>query len=291
MSKKKSAGDKKKTRSRIGNLFLVLVLLIGLSLLLYPTVSDYYNSFHQTRAIASYDQMVTDIGDDDSEKMLEEAEAYNEKLKASGPTWLMTDEEKAEYNRLLDVSGTGIMAYIEIPSIKVKLPIYHGVDQTVLQIACGHIPGSSLPVGGEGTHVVLSGHRGLPSATLFTNLDRMVPGDTFSIHVLGRVLTYEVDQINVVLPDDLSLLTIDPDKDLVTLVTCTPYGVNTHRLLVRGHRVDLSDVEVTADAVPVDTTYVSVVLGGIILGLILLGFLIWSLGRRAGRRRAKKSKK
>ena len=238
----------KKNRSTI---VLVLIFIVGLSLLLYPSLSDYWNSFHQSRAIATYAEAVADLDDVDYEKMWQEAEEYNEQLKNKTNRWTMTEEEEEEYNRILDVGGTGIMGYIEIPKIKVSLPIYHGTDEGVLQIAVGHIPGSSLPIGGMGTHSVVSGHRGLPSAKLFTNLDELKEGDIFMIRVLDETLTYEVDQIRIVEPDDLTSLEIDPEQDLCTLVTCTPYGVNTHRLLVRGHRIEnLNDdsIRVTADA-------------------------------------------
>lgn len=247
----------KKNRSTI---VLVLIFIVGLSLLLYPSLSDYWNSFHQSRAIATYAEAVADLDDVDYEKMWQEAEEYNEQLKNKTNRWTMTEEEEEEYNRILDVGGTGIMGYIEIPEIKVSLPIYHGTDEGVLQIAVGHIPGSSLPIGGMGTHSVVSGHRGLPSAKLFTNLDELKEGDIFMIRVLDETLTYEVDQIRIVEPDDLTSLEIDPEQDLCTLVTCTPYGVNTHRLLVRGHRIEnLNDdsIRVTADAMQVDEMLVA----------------------------------
>ncbi len=247
----------KKNRSTI---VLVLIFIVGLSLLLYPSLSDYWNSFHQSRAIATYAEAVADLDDVDYEKMWQEAEEYNEQLKNKTNRWTLTEEEEEEYNRILDVGGTGIMGYIEIPEIKVSLPIYHGTDEGVLQIAVGHIPGASLPIGGMGTHSVVSGHRGLPSAKLFTNLDELKEGDIFMIRVLDETLTYEVDQIRIVEPDDLTSLEIDPEQDLCTLVTCTPYGVNTHRLLVRGHRIEnLNDdsIRVTADAMQVDEILVA----------------------------------
>ena len=247
----------KKNRSTI---VLVLIFIVGLSLLLYPSLSDYWNSFHQSRAIATYAEAVADLDDVDYEKMWQEAEEYNEQLKNKTNRWTLTEEEEEEYNRILDVGGTGIMGYIEIPEIKVSLPIYHGTDEGVLQIAVGHIPGASLPIGGMGTHSVVSGHRGLPSAKFFTNLDELKEGDIFMIRVLDETLTYEVDQIRIVEPDDLTSLEIDPEQDLCTLVTCTPYGVNTHRLLVRGHRIEnLNDdsIRVTADAMQVDEILVA----------------------------------
>ena len=216
------------------------------------------------------------MDDEDYEKMWQEAEAYNQKLSYQPNRWNLTEEEEEEYNRILDVGGTGIMGYIEIPEIKVSLPIYHGTDEGVLQIAVGHIPGSSLPVGGIGTHSVVSGHRGLPSAKLFTNLDELDEGDVFMIRVLDETLTYEVDKISIVEPDDLTGLEIDPELDLCTLVTCTPYGVNSHRLLVRGHRIpNLEDdsIRVTADAMQVDRLIVA----SAIAVPILLILIIWVL--------------
>ena len=263
-------------KKNISTIILVLIFFVGLSLLLYPIISDYWNSFHQSRAIATYAEAVAELDDEDYEKMWQEAEAYNQKLSYQPNRWNLTEEEEEEYNRILDVGGTGIMGYIEIPEIKVSLPIYHGTDEGVLQIAVGHIPGSSLPVGGIGTHSVVSGHRGLPSAKLFTNLDELDEGDVFMIRVLDETLTYEVDKISIVEPDDLTGLEIDPELDLCTLVTCTPYGVNSHRLLVRGHRIpNLEDdsIRVTADAMQVDRLIVA----SAIAVPILLILIIWVL--------------
>jgi sortase A len=186
----------------------------------------------------------------------------------------MSEEEEEEYNSQLDISGTGIMAYIEIPKINCSLPIYHGTDEATLQIAIGHIPGSSLPVGGESTHCVISGHRGLPSAKLFTNLDQMEVGDTFMIHVLNETLTYEVDQILTVLPNELQELQIQEGEDLCTLVTCTPYGVNTHRLLVRGHRIPNEETDVNGDATQIDPLWVAPLIAAVILAILLIWLLV-----------------
>lgn len=263
---------------------LLLILLTGLSLLLYPTVSDYWNSFHQSRAIASYAEAVAELDDGMYEKMWQEAVEYNEKLKEKDNRWVLTEEEQEEYDSILNVSGTGIMGYIEIPEIKVSLPIYHGVDEGILQIAIGHITGTSLPVGGEGTHCVVSGHRGLPSAKLFTDLDKLVEGDIFMMRVLDETLTYEVDQILIVEPEDTSSLEIEEGKDLCTLVTCTPYGVNSHRMLVRGHRIenleDSSSIRVTADAQLIDSKLVAPAIAAPILLVMLLVVLIRHRKRR-----------
>lgn len=231
---------------------LVFFLLAGLSLLLYPTVSDWWNSMHQSRAIASYLDDVVELDEASYEALWRQAQDYNAALPRDDTRFIPTEEQSAAYQSALNISGNGIMGYLEIPKISVELPIYHGTGETVLQVAVGHVEGSSLPVGGAGTHCVLSGHRGLPSATLFTDLDQLQEGDTFQIHVLDEVLTYEVDQIHVVEPDDVSLLAISEGEDLCTLVTCTPYGVNSHRLLVRGVRVPYEGEE-EISSTPVDT--------------------------------------
>lgn len=193
----------------------------------------------------------------------------------------LTDEERAKYEKTLDVTGTGIMGYVEIPKISVSLPIYHGTDATVLQIAIGHIPGSSLPVGGQGTHCVISGHRGLPSARLFTDIDQLREGDLFMLNVLGKTLTYQVDQIRVVLPDELDDLAIDDGQDYCTLVTCTPYGVNTHRLLVRGHRVPNQGAAVAdGDMVQVSPAIVAAAITAVVLAVALLVRAVVRAGRR-----------
>ena len=271
-------------RKHFTTILLVLILLTGVSLLLYPTVSDYWNSFHQSQAIASYVEAVAEIDNTDYEKMWQEAVAYNEKLKDNSGRWMPTDEELEEYERLLNVSDTGIMGYIEIPKIKVSLPIYHGTDEAILQIAIGHIPGSSLPVGGKGTHCVVSGHRGLPSAKLFTDLDQLEEGDLFMMRILDETLTYEVDQVRIVEPEELSDLEIDEDKDLCTLVTCTPYGINSHRFLVRGHRVENlkeDTIRVTADAQQIDPVMVAPAVA--VPLVLLLGIGAWIGGRRRRR--------
>ena len=262
---------KKKDFSTIA---LIIVFFVGVSVLLYPTVSDYWNSLHQSQAIATYADSVENMDEQDYEKLWDAAVSYNQKLFQSGHGLGLKDEEKEEYNELLDVSGTGIMSYIEIPKIKCSLPIYHGTDEGVLQIAVGHIEGSSLPVGGLNTHCVLSGHRGLPSAKLFSNLDKLEEGDIFMIRTLDQTLTYEVDQIRIVLPDEVEDLKIEEGKDLCTLVTCTPYGINTHRLLVRGHRVanqeEAEAVRVTADAMQVDNRIVAMCIAVPVLVLLLI---------------------
>lgn len=254
-------------------ILLLLILLAGLCLLLYPIVSDYWNSFHQSRAIASYSEAVTKIDDSLYDQMLEEAAVYNTTLVGNGIYYNMTELDLERYESELDITGTGIMGYVEIPTISCTLPIYHGSDEAVLQIAVGHLEGTSLPVGGENTHCVLSGHRGLPSAKLFSDIDQLVVGDRFMLRVLDEVLTYEVDLISIVLPDEFEKLEIENGKDLCTLVTCTPYGVNTHRLLVRGHRVETEKekaaIRVIADAQQIEPTLVAPIVAAPILMVIL----------------------
>ena len=240
-------------------MLLILVFFAGLSLLLYPSLSDYWNSFHASQAVATYSEEVRNLNADKYDRLIREAREYNAALPGRYKAFFLSESDRSTYNALLDVNGTGVMGYIEIPTIQISLPIYHGTEDEVLQIAVGHLDWSSLPVGGEGTHCVLSGHRGLPSAKLFTNLDKLVAGDKFVIRVLDEVMTYEVDQILIVEPNDLSTLAIEKGKDLCTLVTCTPYGVNSHRLLVRGHRVEneSEEIRVTSDAMEIDPLIVA----------------------------------
>lgn len=271
-------------RKNFSTVLLLVTLMIGISLLLYPTISDYWNSFHQSRAIAGYAEAVAQMDEIDYEKIWNDAVEYNKELQTRSNHWFLTEEQQEEYESMLNVSGNGIMGYVEIPSIKVSLPIYHGVDEGILQVAIGHIEGSSLPVGGKGSHCVISGHRGLPSAKLFTDLDQLAEGDIFMLRVLDETLTYEVDQILIVEPDDMSSLEIDEEKDYCTLVTCTPYGINSHRLLVRGHRVanleDSDEIRVTADAQQIDPVLVTPALAGMLLALLLLATFIWKRVRR-----------
>ena len=265
-------------KKHLSTIALVLVLLVGLSLMLYPTVSDRWNAAHQSRAIATYSQTVAELDHTRYDELLAQAQAYNAALTNRPGRFMMTDEERAVYESVLDVSGTGIMGYVEIPRIECSLPIYHGTSEGVLQIAVGHIEGSSLPTGGLGTHCVLSGHRGLPSARLFTSLDKMEVGDTFMLHVLDETLTYEVDQILIVEPQDVSALELDPLADLCTLVTCTPYGINSHRLLVRGHRIETVEeaapVVVTSDAVRIEGWKVAAAVAAPLLLAFVLAALL-----------------
>jgi sortase A len=248
-------------RKKLSTIILMVILLLGLSLLLYPAVSNYINSMLQNKEISNYVEDVAQMSDDEYEEVLKEAQEYNKWLAQRGGDLELTDEERERYNETLNILGNGLMGYIEIPTIDCTLPIYHGTDETVLQSGAGHIEGSSLPIGGESTHCVILAHRGLPSAKLFSSLDKLTVGDTFTLNTLDEILTYEVDQIKIVLPEEVDDLRIVEGKDYCTLVTCTPYGVNTHRLLVRGHRVEDTEeaeaIRVTADASQFDTIVVA----------------------------------
>lgn len=276
--KKESAKKSRKT-----TIFLAAIFFLGVSLLLYPILSEYWNSLHQSQAIAAYMDAVEEMDSSSYEAMRNAAKAYNAALPEDEARFHPGKDGEKEYEDLLDITGTGIMGYVEIPGISVSLPIYHGTDDDILQIAIGHIEGSSLPVGGPGTHCVISGHRGLPSSKLFTDLDQITEGDIFMLRVLDETLTYEVDQIRIVEPDDLSLLALEEGKDYCTLVTCTPYGVNSHRLLVRGHRIenqtDGSLARITADAVQMDPRLVAMALAVPVLLLLLLGAAFHSSGK------------
>ncbi|MDD7419101.1 MAG: class C sortase [Ruminococcus sp.] len=272
---------KKKWMSRLMTLLIVVVFVTGLSFLLYPTVSNLWNQAHQSRAIATYTEQVEKLDDSSNKEMLKAARKYNKELLKKADHWKLSKKDKKKYESLLDVSGTGIMGYIEIPKIDCSLPVYHGTDEGALQIAIGHLEGSSLPVGGKSSHCVLSGHRGLPSARLFTDLDQMEEGDTFILNILGHKLAYEVDQIKVVLPEEMSDLEIQEGKDLCTLVTCTPYGINTHRLLVRGHRVKYVETKVQEQKeVSKPKTDTRPVIAGAAVGAVVLFIIIFAVRHR-----------
>ncbi len=267
-------------------LLLFLIALIGAGLIAYPSFADWWNSFHQSRAVASYAQAVADMNREEYDEIIKAAEDYNKELAKTGIIWNLDEEQEKKYTSLLNVNETGIMGYIDIPKIKILLPVYHGVDEAVLQVAIGHLSGTSLPVGGKSSHCVVSGHRGLPSAKLFTDIDKLVEGDTWTINVLDRTLTYEVDQIRVVEPTDLSDLQIEKGKDYCTLVTCTPYGINTHRLLVRGHRIENAQGEanVVADALQLEPIYIAPFIAAPMIAVLLIIMFI-STSRRGRRRR------
>ena len=260
-----------------GTILLVLIFFVGLAVMLYPTISDYINQRNQTRVVNSYAQQVDGLSDADYTAYFDSADVFNQEI-AADPDVLYHADHFSTYSTTLDVTGTGIMGYITIPRIGVELPIYHGTSDAVLQVAAGHLEGTSLPVGGESTHAVISAHRGLPSAKLFTNLDQLEVGDTFTITVLDRVLTYEVDKISIVLPTETDELKIAEGKDYVTLMTCTPYGINTHRLLVRGRRVETPDqykhLRVTAEALKIEPIIVAPIMALPMLLILLIGMLL-----------------
>lgn len=260
-------------------IFLIIVLVIGLSLLLYPTVAEAWNARFRNRAIATYSAEVANLDDGRYDEIWNGAKAYNKDLMTRFNQYKLEDHQKEAYNNHLNLAGDGLMGYIEIPAINCALPIYHGTDESILAIAVGHLDWTSLPTGGESTHCVLSGHRGLPSAKLFTDLDKLMVGDRFVLRILNETLTYEVDQILIVLPNETDDLLIQEGKDLCTLVTCTPYGVNTHRMLVRGHRVENDrvsvEVRVTSDAIQVEPILVAGIIGvPILLALVIVVFLL-----------------
>lgn len=262
-------------KKQISNKVVVAVFLVGLSVLLYPTIANYVNSFTQARTVASYSDAVNNLDANAYAGLLSDAQQYNTGLLTEKNRFIPSAEADADYQTLLNPSGDGVIGHIEIRKINVDIPIYHGTSDEVLQAGVGHIEGSSLPVGGKGTHAVLSGHRGLPSSKLFTDLDQLEIGDTFKITVLNETLTYKVDQIKIVLPDDTSDLGIDPDQDYVTLLTCTPYTINTHRLLVRGVRTeDENTSTVTAEAVQIDPLIIAGILTVSVLILLMTVFIV-----------------
>ena len=274
-------------RKHISTIFIILIFLVGLGFISYPTVSNLWNQAHQSRAIATYSKQVEKLDDSENKKMLKAARKYNKSLLKKSDHWKLSKKDKKKYESLLDISGTGIMGYIEVPKIDCSLPIYHGTDEGALQIAIGHLEGSSLPVGGKSTHCVLSGHRGLPSARLFTDLDQMEEGDIFILNILDRKLAYEVDQIRVVLPEEMSDLEIEEGKDLCTLVTCTPYGINTHRLLVRGHRTEYVEKKVEEEQKEIQTKKTDIrlmIAGGAGVLILLIIIIVIVIKRRRKRR-------
>ena len=283
MPEKRENGMKK----HLSTLLLVAVFLLGVCILLYPTASDYWNSLHQTRAIGAYEDALAGMTRRDYDAAFQQAEDYNRALAAlDAPMseYQSLSDAGMDYEEILNINGVGIMGYIDIDAIGVELPIYHGTSPDVLNVAVGHLEGSSLPIGGEGSHCVLSAHRGLPSARLFTDLDQLQEGDTFTITVLDRLLTYEIDQILIVEPEQVDALAITPGEDYCTLVTCTPYGINTHRLLVRGKRVEnareKAHVYVPADMVQIDPLVVTPAVAAPMLAILLVFLLVRYRKRR-----------
>ena len=276
--------EKNKKKRRIFDIIRIVVLLVALSVLLYPTISNYLYEKNSSKVISSYDENVVKLSEKERKAMLKAAQEYNKRL--SGNTEILDPfspvekEENTEYESLLNVNGAGMMGYIKIPKINVELPIYHGTTEAVLQAGVGHFEGTSLPVGGESTHTVLTGHRGLPSKMLFTDLDELKIGDIFYLDIVGEKFAYQVDQILTVLPEDTEELSIEEGKDYATLVTCTPYAVNTHRLLIRGHRIPYKEAiqQETDKEINVELPFqVKVLIGGVsILLLVLLILLLYS---------------
>lgn len=275
-------------KKNIVNMILVITLLAGIGLIAYPTVSDWYNSYHQSYTVMKYADTISAMKKEEIDAAWESAEQYNIEVLKRGNIWQPTEEMLDAYMKELNVDGTGIMGYIQIPKIDVQIPLYHTTNERVLQRGIGHLSGTSLPVGGTGTHCVVSGHRGLPTARLFTDLDKLVVGDKFQLNILGKTLSYEVDQIRIVEPEDFSQLQIDSEQDYVTLFTCTPYGINTHRLLVRGHRIKTANgsVDVPSDAMQ----YEPVLIAPFFAAPVLLLGLVWLLLTTSSRRRLRRSR-
>ncbi len=268
---------KKGLKRILPNLIFGLIFLVGIVIFLYPSVSNYINSRNQSRAISNYEEIIHNIPQEDYTKMWQEAYDYNEELAKKPLNFTLEGDELDRYNSIMDVTGTGIMGYIEIENIGVNLPIYHSTEESVLQVGIGHLEGTSFPTGTKSTHAVLSGHRGLPSSKLFSDLDQMIVGDTFLLHILDQTFAYQVDKINIVLPEETNDLAIVDGEEYVTLVTCTPYGINTHRLLVRARRVDYNEESrliVPADATRYSNMVVAPFIGAPILLVAFIVFLI-----------------
>lgn len=278
-------------KSQLPNIIFGLIFIVGVAIFLYPSISNYINTKHQSRVVASYDEALANLTTEDYSSYWKAAKEFNERLvKAQSSSFLTLDGElKAKYYDTLDPTGTGVIGTIEIENIGVRLPIYHGTEETVLQMGIGHLEGSSFPTGTTSTHCILSGHRGLPSAKLFTDLDQMIVGDTFLLHILDQTFAYQVDNISIVLPEDTGGLGIVDGEEYVTLVTCTPYGVNTHRLLIRAKRVDYN--EETKLIVPADATRYGTLMIAPFIGapMLLIAFIVFMVMTR--KPKAKKAAK
>ncbi len=287
--------ETKKRKSSISTIVLVAIFFIGLCILLYPTISDFWNEKRQSQAVMNYDDLIVNLTPADYSEYFKKANDYNRKLSLISSPFIGHRNLKDEYYSTLDVNGNGMMGYITIEKIKVQLPIYHGTSDQVLNSAVGHVEGSSIPVGGEGTHSVLSAHRGLPSAKLFTNLDKLTVGDIFTIRILDKTLTYQVDQVLIVLPDKIDDLYAVPGEDLCTLVTCTPYGINTHRMLVRGTRIENIEEEkkinVSTEAYRIDPLIVTPAVAAPMLGILLIFLVVRSSKEKKENTASKKNKK
>lgn len=283
----------KKRKMTIKDIIRLLVLVVAFAVLLYPTVSSYVNEKNGSKVVSNYDAESVRLSNSEKEKMLADARAYNKEMLSNidliDPFSQGETSVDARYESLLNIDGSGMMGYIRIPKIKVEIPIYHGTSESVLQAGVGHFWGTSLPVGGESTHTVLTGHRGLPTKTLFTNMDKLVKGDVFYIKVLDETLAYKVDQILTVLPEETEALSIVPGQDYATLVTCTPYAINTHRLLVRGHRIPYEEaVKIEKDtSTGIELSFTTKVLI-VTLGIIFIGLVLAVLYSMYDKRRRKK---
>ena len=283
----------KKKSGNASTIILVAIFFVGLSVLLYPTISDFWNEKRQSQAIVNYDDLIVDLTPEDYSEYFKKADSYNGKIRNMSFPFLNHQNIADEYYNTLDINGDGMMGYITIEKIKVQLPIYHGTSDKVLNTAVGHVEGSSIPVGGKSTHSVLSAHRGLPSAKLFTNLDKLENGDIFTIRILDRLITYQVDQILIVLPSETDNLNIVPGEDYCTLVTCTPYGINTHRMLVRGTRIENIEedkvINVITEAYQIDPLIVTPAVAAPMLGALLIILLVKSGRKGKGKKAIKKT--
>lgn len=269
-------------RKNLVTIILVGIMVAGTGLIAYPSFSDYWNSFTQSRIVMNYAENISNMDREEYERIISSARQYNTELRSNADRWNLTGNNLNAYMAELNIDGKGNMGYITIPKIDQKLPIFHGTSDIVLNSSIGHLEGTSLPVGGAGTHCVLSGHRGLPSARLFTDLDKLKEGDTFTLTILNEMLTYEVDQIRIIEPYDFSLLQIDEAGDYCTLMTCTPYGINTQRLLVRGRRIDNpnGEAQVIADAIQIEASYVAPFIAVPMVLVLLLWMFLAERARR-----------
>ena len=288
--------SKEKKKFTIKDIIRLIVLLVAFSVLLYPTFSSYLNEKNSSKVVSNYDAESVKLSNAEKEQMLADARAYNQEMLGNidliDPFSQTNTEIDERYQSLLNVDGSGMMGYIRIPKIKVELPIYHGTSETVLQAGVGHFWGTSLPVGGESTHTVLTGHRGLPTKTLFTNMDKLEVGDIFYIKVLGETLAYQIDQILTVLPEETDALSIEPGQDYATLVTCTPYAINTHRLLVRGKRIPYEEAikEVPDQNIKPELSFTAKVLI-ITIAVILIGLIAMIIYSKRNSKKKKRRKR
>ena len=281
---------KKFMKKNWSTVLLVMMFTVGLSLLLYPTIADAWNQYLGSRAGNAYVEAVASLSDEDYNKILEDAKIYNQELTQKVNPFHPSEKEHEEYMNQLKVKGTDVIGRVKIPLIRANFPIYHGTDEDILQTAIGHLEGSSLPIGGTSTHTIVSGHRGLPSAKLFTDLPKLEIGDYFMFEVLDQTVTYQVDQIKIVEPNDFTYLQIEEGKDLATLQTCTPYGVNSHRLLVRGHRVDnLPDdfVNARSEAVLLNRNVVAIFVGVLLFVALGIGWIVKNIVKKRVERKDK----